>query len=347
MERKFVIGLIAICAIVAGGAVFFTFSRYNRAYNESGLRPKLVVYTYSSFQDAMGPGPEIIKKFKEICLCDIEVVDAGSGRVLLEKMVLGNEKHIDVVIGFDQLTLKDALRKVKWRTLTPPPGIAWDPRIKPAVYANFLPYDWAPLTFVYREGELASDPHLLKWVELLPKNSVALQDPALSSPGLQFVYWLYALSTDESFVQFFKALRPKIHSISAKWADSYSVFQSGHARGVFTYITSLVYHWVEEKDRRYKVIEFDEGHPQQIEFMGVPNQCMSCGIAEEFVQFMLKPENQKIIMQKNYMLPVISGVVDGTAFAELPSLKLIDTKKMDEFVDKQAEIVDRWEKAVK
>jgi thiamine transport system substrate-binding protein len=346
MERKLVLSLLVVCGILAGLGVLFSFTRFNRAFNKDGLRPKLVIYTYSSFKDALGPGPEIIKQFKEICLCDIEVVEAGSGRVLLEKMLLNPEAQIDLVIGFDQLTLKDAIRKIKWRGLKAP-ELNWDPRIKASVYPVFLPYDWSPMTFVYREGELKPEANLQDWIKLLPKDSLALQDPALSSTGLQFVYWIYSLSTPEKFSEFFMGLKPKVHSVSAKWSDSYSVFQSGHAKGVFSYLTSLVYHWQEQNDRSYKVVEFAEGHPVQIEYMGVPQQCMSCGIAEDFVRFMLKPEIQKIIMQKNFMLPVIAGVSEGTVFAELPALKLLEQKKMDDFVDHQKSILGEWEKAIK
>lgn len=347
MERKLIFGFLIVCGILAGIGVVLSFTRYNRAFNKDGLKPKFVVYTYSSFRDPLGPGPEIFEKFKGFCLCDIEVVDAGSGRVLLEKLVLNAEKQVDVVIGLDQLTLKNAIRRIKWRTVKAP-FMKWDSRIRSSIYAPFLPYDWSPMTFVYREGELSADGDLKEWIRHLPAKAVALQDPALSTPGLQFVYWVYSLLPEASdFAVFFRNMKPKIHSVSPEWTDSYSVFQSGHARGVFTYLTSLVYHWEHQKDRRYKVVKFEQGHPMQVEYMGVPQNCMSCGIAEDFVRFMLSPENQKIIMQKNFMLPVIEGVSDGTPFAELPQLKLLEKNNLDDFADSEKEILSRWEKAVR
>ena len=63
----------------------------------------------------------------------------------------------------------------------------------------------------------------------------------------------------------------------------------------------------------------------QVEFVGIPSTCRECALAEKFVEHLQKPAAQKLIMERNFMLPVIKGLEEGTVFAELPELKTIRT----------------------
>jgi thiamine transport system substrate-binding protein len=61
-------------------------------------------------------------------------------------------------------------------------------------------------------------------------------------------------------------------------------------------------------------LKFKEPHPLQFEFAGIPEFCKNCDLAEQFVNLMLSKEGQKIIMEKNYMFPVMRGVREKTPF---------------------------------
>jgi thiamine transport system substrate-binding protein len=71
--------------------------------------------------------------------------------------------------------------------------------------------------------------------------------------------------------------------------------------------------------------------------VGIPDFCNECELAQKFVQFILQPESQKIIMNKNYMYPAINNVADNTPFANLHSLN-IQTK----FDQIPAATIDQW-----
>ena len=49
-----------------------------------------------------------------------------------------------------------------------------------------------------------------------------------------------------------------------------------------------------------------------------------CELAEQFVNLMLSHDGQKIIMEKNYMFPVMKGIRENTAFGSLPEVKTIN-----------------------
>src|SRR5262249_9986280 len=151
----------------------------------------------------------------------------------------------------------------------------------------FVPFDWAPMTFIYREGTEVP----LTFAELTNpkfKGMLALQDPRASSPGLQFYSWV-KLIKDADTVKFLKALEPNVQSVSPSWSFAYGLFKKEQAQFVFSYVTSLAFHWGTEKDKRYQAVIFPEGHPTQVEFAAVPDSCRECDLAKEFVLSLLSP----------------------------------------------------------
>jgi thiamine transport system substrate-binding protein len=174
---------------------------------------------------------------------------------------------------------------------------------------------------------------MAEFVASLPAKSVALQDPDLSTPGLQFVYWMQLGQFDLDL------LRPKIKSLAGDWSSSYGLFKKGQAATTFTYLTSLVYHWDIEKDFSYDVANFTDGHVAQIEYAAVPDICRSCGLGERFVEFLHEDRSQIELMNKNFMFPMVLGHTVGTSFEKLPKLKILPNQNMDQFVDDQKRIV--------
>ena len=186
MNKNFFLGIFIFLALSAAGSVTYVFLRYNRASNPlSEQRPKLVIYSYSSFVDSFGPGPEIVERFKKHCLCDIEVVDVGSGSLLLERLRLTPDRQVDIILGLDQLNLKSALINFKWRNIRLPPK-NWQEELKPSVYSMFIPFDWSPMTFLSR-GKITEGSDVRAFLKEQGQKSIALQAADLSSPGLQFM----------------------------------------------------------------------------------------------------------------------------------------------------------------
>lgn len=286
---------------------------------------KLRVLAYSTFVGSSGPGNDIIANFKKDCACTVEMVSGGDAGLLLERLKIAEAGiPFDVVIGLDQLMLQEAEEKFKWKSNFF--GVTGRPEAL-AEFTNphFVPFDWSPMTFIYKRGDFETPK---KFADLLKpefKKQFALQDPRSSSPGLQFFHWVKALmgaNTAEFLTQF----RPNVNSISPSWAFSYGLFKKEQTHFVFSYLTSLAFHWGIENNRDYQILKFDEGHPVQVEFMAIPETCRECDLAEKFVTHILTPESQKIIMEKNFMLPVIQGLEEGTIFSSLPRLKTIRTE---------------------
>ncbi|MCB0422411.1 MAG: thiamine ABC transporter substrate-binding protein, partial [Bdellovibrionales bacterium] len=189
-----------------------------------------------------GPGPKLKENFEKICDCTVEFVNAGDSALLLQKIKILEKTKIDFVIGFDQLSLKEAEGEISWQPLLlDHPN--WAPEIPKVESEFFAPYDWSPLTFIYRKQEVSPQSSFfdfLKKSELT--KGISLQDPRLSTPGQQFLLWAEYLKRG-SAEEFWSLMKPLVHSYSSSWSNSYGLFQRKKAKVTFSYLTSPIYHW--------------------------------------------------------------------------------------------------------
>lgn len=280
-------------------------------------KPVLRVFGYSSFTGAWGPGPRLKDMFEKTCGCRVEFIEGNDSGVLLQRLKIeGESLGADLVIGFDQFDLQKALADQSWQRLNFS-GLDLEPEIKGLIKNDyFVPYDWGVLTFIGRKDELPNPPQSLDdLLSLEYSRKIALEDPRTSSPGLQFLWWTVRSKGEDEGFKYLARLAPHAHSFAPSWSAAIGIFNRKQAKLAFSYATSPLYYQLEEKTDDVVALEFREPHPLQIEFLGVPEFCRQCELAESFVNLMLSPEGQRAIMEKNYMFPVLRGVKDGTPFA--------------------------------
>ncbi len=282
----------------------------------------LVVYAYSSFVSAWGPGPKLIENFKKQCDCEVDLTDMGDTNLIIDKLSrIQTSNKVDVIVGLDQLALASAEQKVKWMDLK---NLKKKGFVGSDDYKNFVAFDWAPLSFVYRKTDLPTPPATLD--DLLAshlKNQILLEDPRLSTPGLQFLTWVY-LTKKEKTKDFLLKLKDQVHSVSPSWSTAYGLFKKEQAKLVFSYLSSPIYHWKEEKNENIVSAAFTGTHAIQTEWVGVPQSCVNCELSSRFVAHLLSDESQKLLMDFNYMYPVNTALIKGSLYEKLPVVKTIE-----------------------
>ncbi len=305
--------------------IFFVliFSFFNKQNKSDQIKPTLRVFGYSSFISKYGPGTELKELFEKSCDCHVDYIEGADSGILLQRIKLeGSTLGADLVIGFDQFDLQKALSEIKWRKLDFS-QLELDQIIKPALNNSyFVPFDWGIMAFVGRKDDPLIPPRSL--TDLLKpqyKRKFALQDPRTSSPGMQFLAWIKKAFSDEEYKKYIEQIIDQAHSFSPTWSVSYGLFVKKQVNYVLSYTTSPLYHLISEKNSNYFAIPFSEKHPVQFEFSGIPADCRNCEKAEEFINLMLSEEGQKIIMNKNYMYPVLKSVRAGTPFEPLMALE--------------------------
>lgn len=311
--------------------------------NSANNLPTVRVFGYASFTGRWGPGVLLKEEFEKACKCKIEFIEGSDSGILLQRLKIeGESLGADVVVGLDQFDLAKAETEIPWRKLSLGTLDVYD-SVKPALsHSFFVPYDWGALTFVARKDSLENFPEKLD--DLLKTEfakKIALQDPRTSSPGMQFLYWIIKSKGEEEGFKFLQKLMAQVHSFSPSWSSSYGLFTNKQADMVYSYLTSPLYHELEERKSDFVALKFEEALPVQFEFVGIPEFCRNCELGEKFINLMLSTAGQKIIMEKNYMFPVMKGVMENTPFAPLQEVKTI--KQMEILSSSEVDrLLKRW-----
>ncbi|MEK6629031.1 MAG: thiamine ABC transporter substrate-binding protein [Bdellovibrionota bacterium] len=306
---------------------------------------KVHVYASSSFVAKWGPGPILKEIFEKQNIFKVEFIEISDMAMTIQKINFENESSLaDVILGIDQFDMVRVANKIKWRDIERSTTINFVNNVKPVASEKaFVPYDWAPMSFIARRDEKNNINSLKDLLNPELQGKIALQDPRTSSPGLQFLVWVFESYSPEEALRYLKQMARQAHSFSPSWSASYGLFKNNQADFVFSYVTSPIYHLLEEKDDQYLSIETQEALPMQVEFAGIPSTCKNCEAAEMFVNFLLSAEAQKIIMSKNYMLPVIEHVKEATPFDAIKiyktrPIKFYEQNKIEKWINVWTEI---------
>ena len=261
--------------------------------------PVLQVLTYDSFVSEWGPGPAVEAAFEETCGCDLQFVGAGDGAALLARLQLeGPRTEADVVLGLDT-NLTAAARETG---LFAPHGIEADLDLPIAWSdADFLPFDWGYFAFVGN----ADAPAVSSLQALADSDqSIVIQDPRSSTPGLGLLMWVKAAYGDEADTVW-EGLADNIVTVTPGWSEAYGMFLEGEADAVLSYTTSPAYHLIAEEDDSKTAWTFDEGHYMQVEVAGKLAGTDQPELADAFLAFMVSDGFQSVIPTTNWMYPAV------------------------------------------
>lgn len=318
-------------------AVLFLALLNKKNHTAQGQTQKLKVFTSTSFASNFGPGPLLKAEFEKSCQCEVDFVEGSDSSIIIQRLkVEGESLGIDMIIGFDQFEIETAQKSIDWKTLK------FDTKDFEKVIAQdfanefFVPYDWGLLSFVGKKGL----PEIKTLRDLMSPDfhkKFALQDPRTSSPGLQFLSWL---TKEEFTLQEMSQVIDQAYSIAPSWSSAYSLMTRGQVDYVFSYVTSPLYHQLIEKNNNYQAFKLSEPLPIQVEYFGITEFCQNCELAEKFAQYLVSREGQKIIMEKNFMFPVLPEVRKGTPFDIVDHFLF---EKNNQFKPVQA--LQRWSQA--
>lgn len=305
-------------------------------------KPTLTVYTYSSFVGRYGPGARIKERFEAICGCTLEWVasdNAGAiaGRLRLE----GPQTRADVVLGIDMNVAAEA----RATGLFAPHGQSLEGLSLPVPWrdADFVPFDWGHLAFVYDANRLQSPPTSLRQLVDDPNGPrIVLQDPRTSAPGLGFLLWMRQVFGEQADAAWTR-LRPRIVTFSRGWSESYGLFLRGEADMVLSYTTSPAYHVSVEKKTNFRAAGFSEGHHLHVELAGVTRTSRQPELARRFLAFMLSDAFQSLIPEGNWMYPVRTPAAGlPPSFADLVKPERSLLFSAEDIQANRRAIIDGW-----
>jgi thiamine transport system substrate-binding protein len=331
--RQFIISVSLFFAVLF---LIYVFRDNGKSLNEAS---QIRIYASGSFISEWGPGPELKKAFEKKTDLKILFLEMSDPALTLQKLNLNSDMvRADLVLGLDQFDLIRVSDKVKWRnisdyivlgqTLTSlnKAFLEHEDFLKSDFKNHFIPYDWSAIAFVKKATTTIDIKSLEDLLNPEIKSKIAFEDPRTSSPGLQFLMWVARSFPEDKAISYLQKINDQAHSFSPSWSTAYGLFKNKNADLVLSYVTSPIYHLIEEKDSSYHALNFAAGLPLQIEFVGLLDQCLNCEGALKFLSFIQSHEAQQIIMNKNYMLPIDKNVVESTAFDTIPVYNFLNYK---------------------
>jgi thiamine transport system substrate-binding protein len=329
------------------GSIFLgllVFIAYRKSQTISDIKPTVRVYASSSFISQWGPGPWLKSEFEKKCNCKIEYHEAIDSYLMMQKIRSeGPSRGVDLVLGLDDYDLEIAEKTLSWKAL----GISKE-ILNQGIIAQgpFFPYDYSQVAIVYRGSAVKNLPKSLQDLALPEfKDQIALIDPRSSSLGLQFVSWIVKAYGEEKGFELLNQINKNVKVYAANWSAAYGLFREKQVNLVLSYTTSPLYHRIEEKNLDIQAAQFQEGHPLQIEYFGIPQYCTQCELGLEFAKLILSDVGQKIIMEKNYMLPILSSVKVNTLFDEIPPFASLERSVPS--LREREQIIRQWNAARK
>jgi thiamine transport system substrate-binding protein len=283
--------------------------------------PGVRVLTYSSLGGKGGFLDGVAEEFLQKTGCALRIeTTPGALQVLsyLEEPV--QRERLDVLMGVDEILFERARPYLLEVDLIGASDAArFEPLLRQRIRKGFLPVDYGALTFIYRkqgEGAIPKPPVRLK--DLLKpefKKKWIVQDPRASSPGLLFFMFAEGRIGVPELSKTWLSLAPG-------WDTSYKMFLSGEVPMVWSYLSSLAYHASKGEQDRYGHVRLEEGFPLQVEGLGVVNRAGNpleqnpC--IRKWIAFVLDPATQARLVEKQWMMPVISGTALPGPFKNLP-----------------------------
>ncbi|MBQ2553048.1 MAG: thiamine ABC transporter substrate-binding protein [Treponema sp.] len=303
---------------------------------------EVVVYTYDSFAGEWGPGPELVKLFKEKTGYTLNLVDCGDAvqaynRAVLEK----KDVQADVVLGIDNNLAPKALKEgilESYKPLEADNKVLFDLRHEESLGGNWnlTPFDYGYFAIIYDTQSSVPAPKSLEDLTLpVYEKKIILMDPRTSTPGLGFASWTAAVY-GEKLSDYWKALKPNILTMTSGWSEGWGMFQNGEAPLCISYNTSPAYNVEYENNDRYVTLIFDEGHVMQVEGFGLLKNAPNKKGAKAFMDFMISIDAQKVLPLTQWMYPANHGFDLPESYktaAPLPTKVLeYDASKNDDYV---------------
>ena len=288
--------------------------------------PSLQILTYSSLGAKSGFLNSVKDEFKAKSGCELKIESTmGATQVLSYLEEPKQRERIDLVMGIDELLFERAKNYLYLSPVTGNLSPHYEDFIQARSRLGFYPIDYGSLSFIYRKadfkkGKLKPPTSITELMRPDLKKKFIVQDPRASSPGMLFFLFVDGILKTSD-------LRKQWLTLAPGWDTSYHMFLEKDAPMVWSYLSSLAYHASKNEADQYGYVDFKEGLPTQIEGMAlvnrVGNPMQSNPCIEKWLQYMLDPATQAKLVQKQWMMPVVKGVVLPEIFKAVPTVKKV------------------------
>ena len=291
----------------------------------NGEESTLTVGTYSAFLDApsISPGEWLKEEFESTVDATLKW-DAPENEVnhYIERQLAGEGSGADMYVGLnvDQLVrvddeLDDALfaaaGDVAGRDQVKP-GLSFDPD------GRAIPYDTGYICPVYDGTAIEAPETFDGLLDEEYRGDLITQDPAASATGRAFLLHTVHQYGADGYLDYWADLQDNDVRVLGSWSDAYGAWSEGEAPMVVSYSTDQVFAAQEDANLEEHQIRFldDEGYANP-EGMALFSDANEPDLAREFMGFVLQPEIQGEIAERNVQFPATDNAELSPDYDEL------------------------------
>lgn len=193
----------------------------------------------------------------------------------------------------------------------------------------------APQTFEDLTNEAYSD-------------ALLIPNPQNSETGLEFLFWTINEYGEDGYLDYWQRLLDNGARILEGWSAAYSAYSEGEAPAVVSYSTDQVFADRFDQDMAEHQIGFLNGEGYAyLEAMARFSGTDEPELAESFISFMLEPEIQTEVAQRNVALPAVDNADLPQKFDDLtPEPETVVSFSYDRLSGNVNEWLDAWSRQV-
>lgn len=180
-----------------------------------------------------------------------------------------------------------------------------------------VPYDTGYISLVYDENEVDAPADFDALVTEDYRGDLITQNAQQSDPGRAFLLWSIIAKGEDNYLEYWEQLLDNDVTILSDWQPAYQAYLDEEAPMVVSYSTDQVYYHGEGVDMSRHQIGFlnDQGYANP-EGMATFTDADQPELARLFMEYMLTPDAQAAIAQRNVQFPAVEGVELPEEFAQ-------------------------------
>lgn len=307
----------------------------------------LTVYTYEAF-----PQPIIdltVERFAGEDGIEVSFERFSDTGGLYQRLMSERDDPVaDVVVGLDTTYLSDLLEEDLLEPYHAELADLIDDTLIVDPTFHALPFDFGGVTLNYDSEEIADPP--ATWDDLLDprfRDSIVLMNPSTSSPGRAFLLHTILEFGVDGYLDFWRALKPNILTITGGWFEGYGLYTEGEAPVVLSYETSPAYHVEFEGTDRYRNSFVGGEAYAQIELLGIVRGTERRKAAERMVDFLLSRTVQAEVPFNQFMYPVHPEVSIPESFADARDARVLVGLGHEEVSANLERWISDWERVMR
>ena len=287
----------------------------------------LTVMTHDSF----AVSDNVIQAFEQANNVKITFVKGGDAGEMLNKAILSKSAPLaDVMYGVDNTLLSEALSADIYESYASPALKDVPADVQLDSSDNALPVDHGYVCVVYDKAyfsthNLSAPQSLEDLIKPEYKGLFVMENPATSSPGLDFLLATIKHFGTSNYIDYWKQLRANGLVVVDGWETAYYTnFSGSSGQGaqalVVSYATDPAYEVMSAStpvaDASVAALVGPDSCFHQIEFVGILKGTQHLALAQKFVDFMLSPQFQADVPGQMAVYPVVSNISLPDAFTK-------------------------------